>query len=255
MGARAAIDTAMVLAAGLGTRMRPITDRVPKPLVTVGGRTLLDHTLDPLAAAGVRTAVVNVHHLADQIERAVAGRTSPRVVISDERAELLDSGGGVVKALAHLGEAFFLRNADSFWLDAGADNLVRMIEAFDPAQMESLLLLAPTPLRQETGAPTSVGFDGPGDFFLDAAGRLTRRGAAATAPFAYAGAAILTKDPFLGRPVAPFSLNAIWNDQIARGALHGLVLDGLWLHVGTPDSIGLAEQALRRRPGPLRRDA
>ena len=232
------IDSAMVLAAGLGTRMRPITDRIPKPLVRVGPKTLLDHVLDPLAEAGVTRAVVNVHHLAEQIEAAVAGRRAPEVVISDERAQILDSGGGVARALPHLGETFLIRNADSFWTDRGPSNLARMIAAFDPARMDTLLLLAPM--------EGSVGFDGPGDFFLDAEGRLTRRGAAARAPYAYAGAAIMGKADFAGRTDGEvFSLNALWNASLARGRLHGLVLDGLWLHVGTPEAIGAAEAALK----------
>lgn len=232
-----AIDTAMVLAAGLGTRMRPITDRIPKPLVEVAGKTLLDHVLDPLAEAGVTRAVVNVHHLADQIEAAVAGRNRPAVVISDERRAILDSGGGVARALPHLGETFLIRNADSFWIDSGPSNLTRMIEAFDPARMDTLLLLATL--------EGSVGFDGPGDFFRDVDGRLTRRGQAARAPFAYAGAAIMRKADFAGRSDGDvFSLNALWNASLARGRLFGLVLDGLWLHVGTPQAIGEAERAI-----------
>jgi MurNAc alpha-1-phosphate uridylyltransferase len=231
------IDSAMVLAAGLGTRMRPITDRIPKPLVRVGPKTLLDHVLDPLAEAGISRAVVNVHHLADQIEAAVAGRSAPAVTISDERAQILDSGGGVVRALPHLGETFVIRNADSFWADRGPSNLARMIAAFDPARMDTLLLLAPM--------EGSVGFDGPGDFFLDADGRLARRGSAARAPYAYAGAAIMQKADFAGRTDGEvFSLNALWNASLATGRLHGLVLDGLWLHVGTPDAIGAAERAI-----------
>lgn len=232
-----AIDTAMVLAAGLGTRMRPITDRIPKPLVEVAGKTLLDHVLDPLAAAGVTRAVVNVHHLADQIEAAVAGRSRPAVVISDERQAILDSGGGVARALPHLGEAFLIRNADSFWTDRGPSNLTRMIEAFDPARMDTLLLLATL--------EGSVGFDGPGDFFREDDGRLRRRGEAPRAPFAYAGAAIMRKADFAGRSDGDvFSLNALWNASLASGRLFGLVLDGLWLHVGTPQAIGEAERAI-----------
>lgn len=232
-----AIDSAMVLAAGLGTRMRPITDRIPKPLVEVAGRTLLDHVLDPLAEAGIMTAVVNVHHLADQIETAVAGRRAPRVVISDERAEILDSGGGVARALPYLGEAFVIRNADSFWIDHGRSNIARMMDAFDPARMDTLLLLAPL--------AGSVGFDGAGDFFLADDGRLERRGERAAAPYAYAGAAIMRKADFAGRKDGDiFSLNALWNRSLAAGRLHGIVLDGLWLHVGTPQAIGEAEAAI-----------
>ncbi|MBN8937951.1 MAG: nucleotidyltransferase family protein [Rhizobiales bacterium] len=227
----------MVLAAGLGSRMRPITDRIPKPLVAVAGKTMLDHVLDPLADAGIETAVVNVHHLADQIEAAVGQRRKPSIVISDERAMLLDSGGGVAKALPRLGESFVIRNADSFWTDRATPNVVRLIEAFDPARMDTLLLLAPL--------AGSVGFDGPGDFFRDDEGRLTRRGKRPAAPYAYAGAAIMQAADFAGRqPGEIFSLNALWDASIARGRLFGLPLDGLWLHVGTPAAIGQAEAAL-----------
>lgn len=232
-----AIDSCMVLAAGLGTRMRPLTNDRPKPLVMVAGKTLLDHVLDPLAEAGITRAVVNVHYLADQVEAAVARRERPRVIVSDERAALLDSGGGVAKALPHLGPRFLVRNADAFWRDAGRSSLARLIEAFDPRRMDTLLLLA----RMEA----SVGFDGPGDFFRDADGRLARRGGAARAPFAYAGAAVMQRQDFAGHAAgAVFSLNTLWNASIARGRLHGVVIDGLWLHVGTPAAIGEAEAAL-----------
>lgn len=238
----------MVLAAGLGTRMRPITDRIPKPLVEIAGKTLLDRVLDPLAEAGISTAVVNVHHLADQIEAAVAGRIRPRIVVSDERERLLDSGGGVAKALDHLGQAFVIRNADSFWVDRCGSNIARLIAAFDPKRMDTLLLLAALPEAGALQGNDSVGFDGPGDFFMDAGGRLERRGARVAAPYAYAGAAIMRAADFSGRPAGePFSLNALWNASLASGRLHGLVLDGLWLHVGTPEAIGQAEAALRRR--------
>lgn len=231
------IDSCMVLAAGLGTRMRPLTNDRPKPLVMVAGKTLLDHVLDPLAEAGITRAVVNVHYLADQVEAAVAHRERPAIVVSDERAALLDSGGGVVKALPHLGPSFLIRNADAFWHDTGRSSIARLIEAFDPARMDTLLLLA----RMEA----SVGFDGPGDFFRDAEGRLSRRGAAPRAPFAYAGAAVMRAEDFAGRaPGEAFSLNRLWDASIARGRLHGLVIDGLWLHVGTPAAIGEAEAAI-----------
>lgn len=240
------IDTAMVLAAGLGTRMRPITDRIPKPLVEVAGRTLLDHVLDPLAEAGVTTAVVNVHHLADQIVTAVQARENPRIIVSDERDQLLDSGGGVAKALGHLGEAFVIRNADSFWIDRGSSNIARLIAAFDPARMDTLLLLAALPDAGALDGNDSVGFDGPGDFFMDREGRLERRGQRVAAPYAYAGAAVMRAADFAGRKVGEaFSLNALWNASLAQGRLHGLVLNGLWLHVGTPDAIEEAEAAIR----------
>jgi MurNAc alpha-1-phosphate uridylyltransferase len=225
---------AMVLAAGLGTRMRPITERIPKPLVRVAGKTLIDHILDPLAGIGVDLAVVNVHHLADQLVAHLAGRRHPRIVVSDERDLLLDSGGGVRKALPHLGSApFFVLNADSFWIDGPRSNLARLAEQFDPARHDVLLLVAPT--------AASTGYDGIGDFQMDAEGRLRRRVEREVAPFVYAGVAILKPELFADTPDGPFSLNLIFNRAAAAGRLHGLRLDGLWLHVGTPEAIGLAE--------------
>ncbi|KQU55178.1 mannose-1-phosphate guanylyltransferase [Bosea sp. Leaf344] len=226
----------MVLAAGLGQRMRPITDTLPKPLVAIGGKAMLDHALDRLAEAGVREAVVNVHHLADRIEAHLAGRTSPHVTISDERAQLLETGGGVRKALPLLGpHPFFHVNSDSLWSESGRSNLAAMARRWDASAMDMLLLLA----ERET----SIGFDGAGDFVRDAAGRLTRRGAAASAPFIYAGVAILKPDLFEATPEGPFSLNLLFDRAIAAGRLYGQVLEGQWLHVGTPDAIAPAEAA------------
>jgi MurNAc alpha-1-phosphate uridylyltransferase len=230
------IRRAMVLAAGLGQRMRPITDTLPKPLVRIGGKTMLDHALDRLAEAGVEQAVVNVHHLAAKIEAQVAGRTHPRVTISDERAALLETGGGVKKALPLLGEApFFHVNSDSLWSETGCSNIAAMARAWNPTRTDILLLLA----RRET----SIGFDGAGDFFLDEDGRLTRRGAAARAPYVYAGVAIIEPALFADTPEGPFSLNLLFDRAIAAGRLHGLVLQGQWLHVGTPEAIAPAEAA------------
>jgi len=230
------IDRAMVLAAGLGQRMRPITDTLPKPLVTIGGKAMLDHALDRLAQAGVSQAVVNVHHLADRIEAHLEGRNTPRVTISDERAQLLETGGGVKKALPLLGDApFFHVNSDSLWSESGRSNLAAMASAWDEAAMDMLLLLA----RRED----SVGFDGAGDFFCGAEGRLTRRGAAASAPYVYAGVAILKPALFTDTPDGPFSLNLLFDRAIAAGRLYGQALDGQWLHVGTPEAIAPAEAA------------
>src|SRR5450631_2044371 len=184
---------AMVLAAGNGMRMRPLTDRTPKPLITVGGKPLIDNVLDRLAATGVETAVVNVHYLADQIERHVAGRRAPRIVISDERAELLDTGGGVVKALPSLGAApFYHLNSDTIWIDGVRPNLVRLAEGFDAARMDALLLLA--------AASDSVGYTGRGDFAMAPDGRLRRRTEREVAPFVYAGVAILSPALFADTP-------------------------------------------------------
>jgi len=230
------IRRAMVLAAGLGQRMRPITDTLPKPLVRIGGKAMLDHALDRLSEAGVEDAVVNVHHLAAQIEAHVAGRARPRITISDERAELLETGGGVKKALPLLGtEPFFHVNSDSVWSETGRSNMSAMAQGWDAAGMDMLLLLA----KREG----SVGFDGRGDFFRGADGLLTRRGSAESAPYVYAGVAIMKPELFAETPEGPFSLNLLFDRTIATGRLHGLVLDGQWLHVGTPEAIAPAEAA------------
>ncbi|WP_052513682.1 nucleotidyltransferase family protein [Bosea sp. LC85] len=226
----------MVLAAGIGQRMRPITDSLPKPLVRIGGKAMLDHALDRLAEAGVTEAVVNVHHLAEQIEAHLAGRTHPRIVISDERDELLETGGGVKKALLLLGtEPFFHVNSDSLWSETGISNIAAMAEAWAPAAMDMLMLLA----RRED----SVGFDGAGDFFQDADGRLTRRGQAPNAPVVYAGVIIMKPEIFADTPEGSFSLNLLFDRLIARKRLFGHVLQGQWLHVGTPEAIAPAEDA------------
>ncbi|HVV78089.1 MAG TPA: nucleotidyltransferase family protein [Pseudolabrys sp.] len=231
--------TAMVLAAGLGTRMRPLTDTRPKPLVEVMGKALLDHMLDRLADAGVETAVVNIHYLGEQIERHVAARKKPRVIISDERGQILGTGGGVVKALPQLGAApFFHVNSDSIWIEGVTPNLTRLASAFDAATMDALLLLAP--------AAGSVGYAGRGDFTMAPDGMLTRREERDVAPFVYAGAAILTPAMFKGAPQSEFSLTTLFDRAAAAGRLHGLRLDGLWMHVGTPEAIGDAEAAIRK---------
>lgn len=230
--------TAMVLAAGFGERMKPLTEKMPKPLVPVDGKPLLDHVLDRLAAAGVERAVVNVHYLADQIEKHVASRKAPKVTISDERAKLLDTGGGVVKALALLGsEPFFHINSDTIWIDGVRPNLTRLTEAFDPATMDALLLLAPT--------AESIGYHGRGDFSMAGDGRLIRRAEQEIAPFVYAGAALLSPRLFEGAPEGAFSLTKLFDRAGEAGRLHGLRLEGVWMHVGTPDAIGLAEAAIR----------
>jgi MurNAc alpha-1-phosphate uridylyltransferase len=229
--------TAMVLAAGLGERMRPLTDRMPKPLVPVAGKPLIDHVLDRLAAAGVGRAVVNVHYLADMVERHLKDRTRPQIVISDERDKLLNTGGGVVKALAALGrEPFFHVNSDTIWIDGVKPNLERLAEAFDPATMDALLLLAPV--------STSIGYPGRGDFTMAPDGRLTRRGERDTVPFVYAGAAILRPELFKNAPAGAFSLTTLFQRTEAEGRLHGLRLEGVWMHVGTPDAIKDAEAAI-----------
>lgn len=232
------IDTAMVLAAGLGQRMRPITDTCPKPLVRIGGRAMLDHALDRLREAGIGRAVVNVHHLADRIERHLAPVKAPAVAISDERDALLETGGGVKRALPLLGETFLAMNSDSLWTERGESNIRRMLAAWRPGEMDCLLLLA---------ARDSLGYDGRGDFHRDEAGRLARRAPGETAPFVYAGVGIFKRESFADTPEGAFSLNLIFDRAIAAGRLFGLVLDGEWLHVGTPEAIPAAEARLAAR--------
>ena len=230
---------AMVLAAGLGTRMHPLTDRMPKPLVAVAGKPLIDHVLDRLAEAGVECAVVNVHHFAEQIEKHLASRTKPKIVISDERGSLLGTGGGVVKALSHLGDApFFHINSDTIWIDSVKPNLARLAAAFDAVAMDALLLLAPS-----TG---SIGYAGRGDYAMAADGRLRRRAEREVAPFVFAGTAILSPALFVGAPTGEFRLTQLFDRAAAAGRLHGLRLEGLWMHVGTPEAIREAEQAIVR---------
>ena len=228
---------AMVLAAGLGTRMRAFNGRIPKPLVKVGGKALIDYVLDRLAEQGVECAVVNVHHLADQIERHLAQRQHPQIVISDERNELLGTGGGVVKALPKLGaEPFFHVNSDTIWIDGVKPNLGRLAAAFNPARMDALLLLAP--------AASSIGYSGRGDFSMASDGRLARRGEREVVPFVYAGAAILTPSFFAGAPAGAFSMSPLFDRAAEAERLCGLRLDGVWMHVGTPDAVKAAEEAI-----------
>ncbi|HWM31344.1 MAG TPA: nucleotidyltransferase family protein [Methyloceanibacter sp.] len=233
--------TAMVLAAGLGERMRPLTLRMPKPLVPLAGKTLLDHVLDRLASAGVKTAIVNVHYLPDQLEAHVQGREGqpPEIVISDERGVLLNTGGGVVKALPLLGTGpFFINNADSVWSEGAAPALKRMLRKWDKERMDSLLLLAPL--------TTSTGYGGKGDFAMAPDGRLTRRGQDEVVPFAFAGVSLCDASLFEDAPQGPFSLNLLWDRALAKGRLYGMRLAGRWMHVGTPEALAEAETLFER---------
>jgi len=227
---------AMVLAAGLGLRMRPLTDHMPKPLIPVADRPLLDHVLAKLAAAGVTEAVVNVHYLPDQIIDHVASRTSPRGLISDERVQVLGTGGGVVKALPLVGaEPFFLVNSDTMWIDGVRSNLTRLAETFDPERMDILLLMAPT--------ASSIGYGGRGDYAMLPDGALRKRREHQVVPFVYAGAAILSPSIFADAPKGEFSLTRMFDAANEQERLFGLRLDGVWMHVGTPDAITAAEDA------------
>jgi MurNAc alpha-1-phosphate uridylyltransferase len=228
--------TAMVLAAGLGKRMRPITDTIPKPLVRISGKTLLDWSLDALAAAGVQTAVVNVHYFPEQIVAHVAPRSRPDVTISDESDGLLDSAGGIVKALPRLGDApFFILNADTFWIDNGRSNLERLALAWDSSRADILIMLAEL--------ESATGHSGGTDFLLAADGRLARSKGAPDG-LIYAGAAIVHPRIFAGASASPHSLNFYFDRAIAEGRLFGMRMDGHWITVGTPDAIPLAEQAV-----------
>ena len=230
--------TAMILAAGLGTRMRPLTLAKPKPLIEVAGRTLLDHAIEAACAGGARRMVVNVHYLADQIEAHLM-RSSVPALVSDERDELQDSGGGVARALPIIGpDPFMILNADTFWQeDVAGRALSAMASALDSTSDMVLLLVA---------HENAVGFDGKGDFHLD--GLVPRRrGGADHAPYIYAGAILARPCAFDDVPHAPFSLNLVFDRLLETGRLRAVVLDGLWLHVGTPDAIPLAEAALDRR--------
>jgi MurNAc alpha-1-phosphate uridylyltransferase len=227
----------MVLAAGLGTRMKPFNGQIPKPLVRVGGKALLDYALDRLAEQGVERAVVNVHHLADQIERHLASRAQPPIVISDERGELLGTAGGVIKALPELGdEPFYHVNSDTIWIDGVKPNLARLADAFDASRMDALLLVAPT--------TSSIGYVGRGDFSMAADGRLARRREREIVPFVYAGAAILTPAFLAGAPQGPASMSPLFDRSAEAGRLFGLRLEGLWMHVGTPEAVKAAEAAI-----------
>ena len=231
--------TAMVFAAGLGTRMRPVTDTLPKPLISVGGKPMIDHMLDRFAEAGVERAVVNVHYKAEQIERHLSGRNRPRVVFSDERAQLQDQAGGIRQALPLLGgDAFFICNTDAFWLEGPRSNLQALAARWQPDLMDILLLVAPT--------TSSVGVDWPGDFLMRPDGRLLRRREREVAPFVYTGVGILKPELFRDASGGPLRLAPYFFKAAGQGRLFGQRLDGQWLHVGTPEAIGEAERTIAR---------
>jgi MurNAc alpha-1-phosphate uridylyltransferase len=225
----------MVLAAGLGTRLRPITDTVPKPLVEINGRSLIDHALDRLTSAGVEHVVVNVHYKAAMIVQHLARRDYPQIEFSEE-TELLDTGGGVARALALLGEAFFVVNSDVFWLDGREAALLRLAAAFDPESMDAVLLLQPT--------ATAVGYEGSGDYFLDVGRTPRRRREAEAAPYLFAGIQLLHRRLFDEIPGPAFSLVRLFDRAEAAGRLSAIVHDGDWYHVGTPEGLALTRERL-----------
>ncbi len=231
------ITTAMLLAAGLGTRMKPLTDTRPKPLVEVGGRTLVDRVLDKLVNQGVTRAVVNVHHFPDMMIAHLSKRKDIEIVISDERDLLLETGGGVVKALPLLGgDPFFAINTDVTWATQGDTTFLQMAEAYDPDTMDALLLLA------DMGA--TMGFRGPGDFYLGPEGQLIRRGEKPTAPYVFAGTHITRGELLRSYEAKPFSANVYWNAFGKAGRLYGAVMAPFWMHVGDPAAREEAEARL-----------
>lgn len=232
------ITAAMLLAAGLGTRMKPLTDNLPKPLIEVGGRTLVDRVLDKLVVQGVNRAVVNVHYLADMMIAHLKPRKDIEIIISDERDLLLETGGGVIKALPLLGdEPFFVINTDVTWATAGDATFRKLADAYNPDEMDALLLLA------EMGA--TLGFRGPGDFYLGHDGQLQRRGERATAPYVFAGTHITRADLLRGYEEKPFSANVYWNAMGRAGRLYGTVMSPFWMHVGDPAGRDDAEARLK----------
>ena len=226
--------TAMVFAAGLGMRMRPITETLPKPLVKVHGRPLIDSSLDRLAENGVERAIVNVHWLADQVEAHLAKRRAPKIVISDERSKLLDQGGGIKRALPLIGDdPFLICNTDAFWIEGPRSNIARLAGSFDPETMDILLLVA-------AGAG-AVGVDWPGDFAMNHDGRLQPREPRHVAPFVYTGVGIVKPQLFATETAEVFRLAPFFHAAAAKGRLYGVRLDGLWVHVGRPESIAEAD--------------
>jgi N-acetyl-alpha-D-muramate 1-phosphate uridylyltransferase len=228
----------MVLSAGLGTRMAPANGKVPKPLVPLAGRPLIDHVLDRLAAAGVKRAVVNVHHMADQIEQHLKSRRAPSIEISDERASRLETGGGVCKALPLLGTGpFLIHNSDCVWIEGIGSNLARLMNAWDETRMDCLMMLAL--------ASASYGYQGRGDFAFGSDGRIRRRKEQELVPFAFTGVSIAHPRLFEGAPDGAFSLNVLWSRAIEAGRAYGMRMDGIWMHVGTPEALMQAEACLK----------
>lgn len=232
-------NSAMVMCAGLGTRMKPLTLKTPKPLIKVAGKPLMAHAIDQLQSNGVNNIVVNTHYLADQVEAWTAAHHGTNIQISDERDQLLETGGGVLKACDMLGDKpFFVLNSDAFWVDqSGNSTLQKMRAAFDMKNSDFLLLLA----KHES----AIGFEGSGDFFCGTDNNLKRRGDAETAPFIFAGCYLMHPRVLTNCPEGPFSMNFLWDRALKANRICGLVHDGLWLHVGTPDAIENAETAIK----------
>lgn len=234
------INRAMVMAAGLGKRMRPLTDELPKPLVKLRDRPLIDYAIDRLVEADISKIVVNVHYLADAVEQHLADRDDIEIIISDERDHLLDTGGGAARVLGTLGPGpFFVINSDSVWLEGIGASLTRMRERWNDAEMDCLMLLAST--------VTSVGYEGRGDFQMDVSGRLLRRPETEVAPFVNTGAYLIHPRVFTDLPDGAFSMNVLWDRSIEAERLFGIRHDGVWMHVGTPEALNQAERLMSER--------
>ncbi len=228
--------TAMVLAAGLGTRLRPLTETIPKPLIEINGRTLLDHAIDRLALVGVETVIVNVHYKAEMVAAQLTRRDHPRIEISHETELLLDTGGGVARALPLLDDVFFVVNSDVFWLDGKDRALQRLAAAFDPERMDAVLLLQRT--------VTAVGYEGSGDYMIDPSGCPHRRSEREVAPFLFAGLQLLHRRAFAGISERVFSLVRLFDRAEEKRRLHAIVHDGEWFHVGTPQGLAATRERL-----------
>lgn len=234
-----ASDTAMVLAAGLGKRMRPLTASQPKPLVRVAGKPLIDHALDQLGAAGVAKAVVNVHYLPDALEAHLDARSAgPTTSISDERSMLMETGGGMAQALPLLPDPFFALNSDNIWLDGPRNALAELSSAWDPQRMDALLLLVPH--------ARALNYKGKGDFHLDGLGHVLRRRSGRIAPFIYSGIQLVSHRLLRDAPLGAFSTNVLWNRAIEAGRLFGISHTGLWFEVGDPAAVHATEDWLTR---------
>ncbi len=234
------INRAMVMAAGLGKRMRPLTESVPKPLVRLCDRPLIDYAIDRLIEADIATIIVNVHYLADAVEQHLADRDDIEIIISDERDHLLDTGGGAARVIGDLGPGpFFVVNSDSVWLEGIGASLTRMRERWNDEEMDCLMLLAST--------VTSVGYEGRGDFHMDVSGRLLRRPESEVAPFVNTGAYLIHPRVFTELPDGAFSMNVLWDRAIEAERLFGIRHDGVWMHVGTPEALKQAEQLMSER--------
>ena len=229
--------SAMIMAAGLGTRMRPLTNHRPKPLVEVGGKALIDHAIDRLVAAGVTMIVVNVHYRSEMLKAHLAKRKDVEIRLSEETEELLGTGGGILKALPHFGnQPFFVHNSDSIWVEGLGHALERMKDRWDDAHMDGLLLMA--------SMVSALGFEGTGDFQMDPDGRLTRVPEQRVSPFAYPGVQIVHPRLFRHATRTSFSMNELWDVAIEQGRLFGIRLDGVWIHVGTPEAVNEANAFL-----------